>query len=513
MRLERSGTTPKPTDGSEPEVLPASAKVAYGLTNAGSQFLAGLGLGAIDLFYLKATPIDPLVMSWSWMAFIAWNMLNDPLIGILQERTKSKLGRRVPYLRYGSIVYVVSFLLIWFPTSVKSLLFWNHFFMLFTFDTIYSTIGLVTYSLPAEMAVTSKERGKLMTISAGLSSIGVVGSILLPLHYLTDPPDVGGFRVAVVVLGIGAGVLIYASSYFIKENAYAQMEGALGFVESIKETVKNKPFLVLEVAIFAMVVMQNTVVGNLAFLADYVFTFEFNALNVALFAALVLIVGYSVAWVNRGIAKYGLKRVTIWGALLGAAGFGLLALVALPRGVTAANKLDFSVVALPLGLVAVGLINYMITNQPLMADAIDYDETRTGKRRETTYSGVNALFTKPAVSIGHALFLWILKAYGYVEGDVGVPAPPPSQQPATVATGVVLGFTLVPFVCLLIGALALRWYSLDGPEWDATKARLREVHAKKERKFLESLGKGETGTRGSRVGGDVAAEGGGGGPG
>ena len=97
------------------EKIPTSAKVAYGFANAGNGLLSGLGLGAINLFYLKATAIEPSMMAISWIVFAVWNAINDPLLGILEDKTKSKLGRRIPYLRYGSIFYVLAFIMIWFP--------------------------------------------------------------------------------------------------------------------------------------------------------------------------------------------------------------------------------------------------------------------------------------------------------------------------------------------------------------------------------------------------------------
>lgn len=96
----------------------------------------------------------------------------------------------------------------------------------------------------------------------------------------------------------------------------------LGFVESIKACTKNKPSLVLEVSIFAMVIMQNTITGNLAFLLDYVIEFEMNALNVTLVVILAAIIGYSVCWVNK---------IVIVGAFLSVGGFAVLIVVALTQ--------------------------------------------------------------------------------------------------------------------------------------------------------------------------------------
>ena len=244
------------------EKLPTKAKVAYGISQSAHGYLSGIGLGVIDVFYLKVLGADPALLAISWLLFIIWNMVNDPLIGILQDKTKTDIGRRIPYLRYGSIFYVLAFLWIWFPfATVQEMLFWNHLLMLFIFDTVYSMMGLIFYSMPAEMTVDSKERGNIMVYATALGAIGTIGTVLIPLVYLGDVPDPEGFRIMMIISGCLAGLVIYIGSYFIRENQYTVMEESLGFFESIKETFKNKPFLIVEVAIFASVIMTQVLQG------------------------------------------------------------------------------------------------------------------------------------------------------------------------------------------------------------------------------------------------------------
>ncbi len=468
------------------EKIPRSAKISYGSANSAHVFLSSIGLGVIDVFYLKATSIKPSAMALSWILFIVWNMVNDPLIGILQDRTKTKIGRRIPYLRYGSIIYVITFIWIWFPfINDQQLLFLNHFLMLFVFDTLYSMMGLIFYSMPAEMALTAKERGSIMIYTTLLGAIGMLGSIVVPLIYLTGSvPDIEGFRIAMIILGVLAGVIIYLSSYYIKENQYAMMEESLGFFDSIKLCFKNKPFLIVEVAAFAMVVFQQVITGYIIFLFDYVVDLTMNALNIVLFMSIVVVAGFSVFWLNTRIDKYGLRKLMMLGGFIAIVGFIVFLILALNLHTTQFNKMPFFLFFGPLIGIVFGLLAFMLLNQPLMADVIDNDEVLTGKRRETTYSGINALITKPAVSIGRAAFLLIIEFYGYKNGIAN-----PMDQPSSVSTGVFLAFTIIPIVCLIIGILVLKWYPLEGKEWMEQKRKLQEIHQKKEADYIEHLKK------------------------
>lgn len=465
------------------EKIPKRAKIAFGSAQSAHMFLSGVGLSVIDIFYLKTTTISPTAMALSWILFFAWNMVNDPILGVLQDKTKSDKGRRIPYLRYGSIFYVITFIWIWFPfTNEQELLFLNHLLMLFVFDTVYSMLGIIFYSLPAEMAITSKERGNIMIYATALGSIGMLGSIFVPLAYLGDIPDIEGFRIAMIILGIISGIIIFISSYYIKENKYTQTEETMGFFESIKSSFKNKPFLIAEVAIFSMVIMQQVIIGYFIFLFDFVVILEINALNIVLLLIGLIIVGLVVFWLNTHIEQYGLKKLMRIGAFIAMISFIVLLILGLSLNVNQENRMTFAVLFGPLIGIVIGLIGFMLLSQPITADCIDYDEVLTGKRRESTYSGINALITKPAVSLGRISFLLIIAYYGYKEGIAD-----PLLQPLSVATGVILAFTIVPIICLIIGIIALNWYNLEGEDWEKQKLKLQEIHQNKEKKYLESL--------------------------
>lgn len=471
------------------EEVPVSAKLAYGTGNSAHMYISGIGLGAIDVFYLKVLGADPALMAISWLLFIVWNMVNDPLIGILQDKTKTDIGRRIPYLRYGSIIYVITFIWIWFPfVNQQQLLFWNHLLMLFIFDTVYSMMGLIFYAMPAEMAVTQKERGKIMVYSTALGAIGTVGNVIVPLIFLGDVPNVGGFRITMVITGIVAGFIIYVASFYIQENRYTVMEESLGFFESIKETFKNKPFLIAEVTIFASTIMTQVISGYFIFLFDYVVSVVINPLNAVIFLILIAIVGFSIWWLTTHIDKYGIKRLMFLGGIVSIAGFLVLLTMGLSLGINQNNKLPFVLLFGPLTAVVFGYVGFMLLSQPLMGDCIDHDEVLTGKRRETTYSGVNALITKPAVSIGRSLFLFIIALFGFQQSpSAGIPAPAPSEQPLSVGTGVIIAFTIIPTICLIIGLIALYFFPLEGEEWQKKKQEIHEIHQKKRRNYLKSL--------------------------
>jgi GPH family glycoside/pentoside/hexuronide:cation symporter len=457
--------------------VPIKAKVGFGFVNAGNAIMSAIGLGTIDVYYIKVYGANPSLLAWSWIAFIVWNMLNDPLLGIIQDRTKTRWGRRIPYLRFGALPYTLSFILVWFPFMQGDIgLFLNHLLMLFVLDTFYSMIGLIGFGLPAEMAITAKERTKVSIFGVAFGASGILFRFIMePLFLAGDHPNQLIFQIIVTIAGIISGLLIFASSYYIKENLYTQREEAFGFLKSITETFRNKPFLIIEVVIFFTVIMSETLFNGFIYLIDYVLVF--TGLSIIFLVIGLVILAVLLIWIMRKIDLWGLKKVLIIGGLIAMVGFIWVFFV----GLASNSKVRFEIGGFGIILLGFGLLLFMFYQAPLVGEAIDYDEIRTGKRRESTYAGVNALITKPAVSIAHASILGFMALFGFQQGlEV-------SAQPASVATGVLIAMTLVPAACLIIVVIALRFNPLEGEAWQAQKHHIQVVHMNKERAYLDSL--------------------------
>jgi GPH family glycoside/pentoside/hexuronide:cation symporter len=120
---------------------------------------------------------------------------------------------------------------------------------------------------------------------------------------------------------------------------------------------------------------------------------------------------------------------------------------------------------------------------PLMnGDVVDYDEHKTGLRREGMYAGINSFITKPAISIAQWALLTIITALGYDQ------TLEKGMQSASAQTGVLVGWVAPTGALMLICFFALALYPLAGESWEPIKKRLAEVHREKEKKYLEEHG-------------------------
>ncbi|TFG16010.1 MAG: MFS transporter [Promethearchaeota archaeon] len=456
------------------ELLPKKSKVAYGGANTASNILSGIGFAAITFYYNVKLGLSAELIGIAWIIFAIWNAINDPLFGYIEDRTKSRWGRRIPYLRFGAPIYCILFILIWFPLvdiTNEMALFIYLVFILFAFDTIFTIIGLITYSLPAEMAISSKERASLLVYSTLIGAIGYVVTYVLPVLLLTGGESTGIdpiFIIIMTIIGITCSLVLFISSYFIKDYKFVQLEEPLGAIDAVKETFKNKPFLIFETTVFAMLVAQTILLTAIFYYVDFVLKLS-GFLSIIPILLVILMIFAFVYVFSKLIQKYGVKKVYILGLIL--TGLGFISLFILGWSLSTA--------IISLILIGIGLSDVVITVQIIFADTVDYDEVRTGKRRETTYSGIEALITKPAISLGNWLFLITISNFGFQETA--------KTQSNSAIFGIMLGLTIIPAIFVLISAIVMKFYPLDGPEWIEQKLKLNRIHEQKEKEYIKHL--------------------------
>ena len=457
------------------ERLPTKSKLAFGLSQASMNLLQMIALGsAITFYYNIKLGLSEEWISLAWLIFAFWNALNDPLLGILQERIDTEMGRRIPVLRFGSLFYALTFIICWFPFmgNTQVALFWNLLLVLFLFDSMFTMLGLVQTALPAEMCITQEARSNLSLYNVILGSFGGLIAMVLPLVLLIDETTTELnplFQPVMVLLAILAGTVLFVSSFALTENEYARKEESFGFIESMIKAIKNREFLAFEAMNFFHEMAFTIVTGSMIYYVQFVVRLEGFLASLPIIVVFLVMLVFSLL-ANRLVRQHGLKKIYIIGLLISS--FGLIFLFF--------SGSILALVMLSLVVVGIGFGPVNLIWSPLLSDVIDYDETLTGKRRETTYAGMNALITKPAISIANAIFLLVISGFGFDNTLV--------VQPDSAVFGIQLGFALLTAVYFILSALALwKWYNLDGDDWASKKAELARIHLQKEKEYIEQL--------------------------
>lgn len=456
------------------ERVPLPSRIWISVADSAVAILQALvAAGALTYYFVNVRGLSTSYTGIVWLLFGIWNAVNDPLFGYISDRTKSNLGRRIPYIRYGAPLLLLSFALFWVDVPFLQSqmgLFIQMLLALFLFDTMYTAIATSLYIMPFEVAISNKARSSIFVWKI----IFQIFTIIVPLAIEgTIKPQVGDaaatnfFRWFLIAFGAGMGALVFVSTFFYKEKHYTQEDEQFDFLKAFKECFTNRSFVIFEVISFTIIFVQTSLMQGLWYYFDEI-QIERTPLYIALAAG---IIGGVFLWINRR-EPWGVKRSTQTFSLI----FGLGALLIAFLG---KNPLAATLGFLCFGLGFAGGM-YLI---PMMnGDVVDMDEHRTGLRREGMYAGVNSFITKPAISIAQWAMLTMMTAYGYNQELAK------GLQSSAAQNGILMGWAFIPGVLLLISFVSLFWYPLDGKFWLDIKAKLAEIHKEKERKYLESKG-------------------------
>ena len=456
------------------ETVPIKSRIWISLADSATAILQSLvAASALTYYFVKLRGLDTGMAGTVWLLFGIWNAVNDPLLGYISDRTRTSIGRRLPYIRYGAPILALAFILLWvnIPGSDgnQTLLFIQMLVALFLYDTLYTSIATNIYIMPYEMAVSNKARSTIYVWKI----IFMVFTLVVPIALEQFKPDVGdaagiaSFRWLMVGFGVGMAALVFISTFFYREKHFTQEQKQPPFLTAIKECFTNRSFVVFETISFTIIFAQTALMQGIWLYFD-----ELKVSGLPLYIALAVgIVGGVILWISRR-DKWGLKTSTRLMALVFA--LGCLALLLGGHQVVPAA---FGFLCFGFGF-AGGM--YLI---PLMnGDVVDYDEHKTGLRREGMYAGINSLITKPAISIAQWALLTIIAAFGY---DQTLAA---GTQSASAQTGILVGWVAPTGVLMLICFFALALYPLAGAKWDQIKKHLAELHRAKEKQYLEEHG-------------------------
>jgi glycoside/pentoside/hexuronide:cation symporter, GPH family len=456
-----------------PVRLSLGYKVIWGVAALGTSLISGTFGALLPIFYQ-----DYLGLSAAWISlasgiYAIWNAINDPLFGYITDSTRSKNGRRIPYMRFTAPFLALTFVLVWFapPKAGDQALFVWMLVTMLLYDTAYTIIGLVYSALLPEVTESDAERNGLQISASLFGLLGILLGFLIPDFFRPKAGALVSFvplQMAMVIVALVSMVLIIITTLKVKERPeFHTVDQPLPLLTALRYTFTSRSFLVLVAANFMSILMNSLILGAIFYLADYVL--KMNTMILLAFLFIPLLIGVPVTTLIR--ARLGVVQTQQ--LLLFIAGIGLVLIAILPS----------ALIPLCIALAGFGLSGPQTLSNVLFAQVADEDELRSGVRREGAFFGVNALITKPAQSIALALSPIILEATQFVTrehnaGQIFL------NQPESAIFGIKVIAGLIPGIALLLGALLLYLYPLRGEYLRKMQADVLALHARKHEQFL-----------------------------
>jgi GPH family glycoside/pentoside/hexuronide:cation symporter len=443
-------------------------KVVWGTAALGSSTISGI-FGALQpIFYQDYLGLEARWIAVAAAIYAAWNALNDPLFGYVTDGTRSRLGRRIPYMRYTAPFLALTFVMVWFapPGAGQIGIFLWMLASMLLYDTAYTIIGLVYSALLPEITESDAERNGLQVSSSLFGLLGTLLGFVIPdlIRPKEGQTSFLYLQLALIVVAVAGALLIVGFTLKVRERPeFTRVDKPLPLGRALRMTFTSRSFLILAAANFMTILMQALLLGTIFYLADYVLKAA-NTLVVLAFLFVPLIVGVIATPVFR--------------RLLGVVGAQQLLLIVAGAGLTAICIVPDSLILPCIALAGFGLSGPQTLSNLLFGQVADEDELRSGVRREGAFFGVNALITKPAQSIALALIPAVLETTHFVT-RVSQGGAVLRDQPASAVLGIKILIGLVPGVALFLGALILVFYPLRGRYLDQVKDKVIALHQEK----------------------------------
>ena len=410
------------------------------------------GLGFMFLLiavYLMKFATDVLGMSAAVMGMIlflgrgVWDAIADPIAGYLSDRTRTKLGRRRPWLLASAIPISVAFVLLWMPprdASPTLVIVWMSVMVVAFYSA--STVLIIPHTaLGAELTDSYHDRtrifgGRHLCATAG-SFAAIAGFVALDRSL-----DV---RTTVFRLALGAGVvtsvLILWTVWRLRERTEFQGRGSKHPYRAFRDVWRN-PHARLLLLVFGIESLGAATIGVLTpYVAQYVVK-RASIAPAVIAAYMIASFVFVPVWLPLS-RRFGKKPLWLASMLLTGVAFGSMFFL------TEGALVLMTVLAIAAGTAA-GCGAMM--GPSIQADVIDWDEHATGERKEGAYFAAWNFVFKLATGLTQALTGFVLTFSGYL---------PNVEQTATVKVTILALYGLFPMACYLIGGLLFARFKLD----------------------------------------------------
>jgi glycoside/pentoside/hexuronide:cation symporter, GPH family len=353
--------------------------------------------------YLPAVTMGVLLLLATF-----WDAAIDPFIGNWSDNTRSRWGRRRPFLMFAAPFILLGAVLLWTPPSLTNYALNAGYFIviILIYHTSYSLVGIPYDASMPEMAPETHARLGLSYWKGVFGIIGVlIGSLIAAPLFGT----IGAVAMGAVVGVVGVAT-IYITLLGLRETDRPIGE-PMPVIEGLKATFRNNQFLILFFSTLFVHVAYQMVLANFPYFVTLVLRGTEGDVGIyqGVLIIFIALTGPVWLWLNK---KYSQRTLLSASILLLGFIFALGFLIGGVNGISPSVLAYFFV-----ALVGTALGGYLILIYAMMGNVVDYDEMLTKSRREAIYYGTFSFAIGLGTAVGTLILPLLLENFGYTQAN------------------------------------------------------------------------------------------------
>ena len=464
------------------EKVPLGKRIAFAMGEVGDNTAMQTFTFLIFTFYYAIVGLPVLWITGGFILWSLWNAINDPLIGYLSDRTKTKWGRRIPWMAGATIPLAIVMILLFTPPialNSDEINFIYFFIILVLFDTTYTAFNLNYNAVFSEMYVTMEARSSTGKVRISFVMIALIFAFLLPTLIIEDllggdpqtPATISKALGEYQLTGIIAAVVIIISYFIIlkwgvKEPKYISKdaETAMSFGKTLKTTFKNKSFLWFLIPALGTWIAIN-ILPTLAplFMIHALGVTDMELIGYALALQFIVAAVSTPLWekirVKKGARMAGLIGIAAW----------IIPIIVF------AFSINIEMVFIVQIFNGIGLGGGLYFYDQCIAEIIDEDEIRHGTRRSGIYYAVLNFFIRLSAVINFILIGIVFSTTDWQSYD-------PNPGVNTIL-GLQILMGIFPAIMLVISLIGLYFYPIKGKKLAENRRNLEVLHKQKQEKL------------------------------
>jgi glycoside/pentoside/hexuronide:cation symporter, GPH family len=425
--------------------LTLAEKIAYALGDVACNLFWTIFSVYLVFFYTDIYGISAAAAGTLLLVTRVWDSLNNPIMGLIADRTDTRWGKFRPYLLWGGLPFAIAAICAFTTPDLGSTGKLVYAYITYTvMMTLYTVISIPYSSLLGVITLNSQEREVVSSYRFGFAlaaGLFVQFFTLELANYFGNGNLQDGFQSTVILYAVIAVILLWMTFFFTRERVRVQEEKQSSIKQDLNDLMRNKPWLILFVVSLITVTYLTIRTAASLYYFKYVVADESMTKWFLAGGSLCLVLGTVY---TKYLVKH-FRRSRLFASLLLADGF----------------LMSFFYVVDPSNLVAVFLLHFVamlflgpsiVMIWAMYGDTADYSEWRRKRRATGLIYSASVLAQKMAAAIGSALLGWLLAYYGFIANQ---------QQTEDVQQGIKLLMSLYPGVLSFVGALIVLFYPLE----------------------------------------------------